>query len=102
MPALHLLNLHLRLLKIAKLKKEAEAKADAERKRIADEQAKAEADRLKKAEQEREALLAPDKEKVKTYFAMIKAVEKPMLKDATLSKKLDLFMKAVDSLITNF
>lgn len=87
---------------IAKLKQEADAKAEAERKRIADEQAKVEAERLKKAEQDKEALLAPDKEKVKKYFEMIKSVEKPMLKDATLSKKLDLFMKAVDSLITDF
>lgn len=87
---------------IAKLKREADSKAEAERKRIADERAKVEAERLKKALQDQEALLAPDKEKVKTYFASIKAIEKPMLKDATLSKKLDLFMKAVDSLITNF
>lgn len=87
---------------IAKLQKEAKEKQEAEEKRQAEEKAKIEAERLAKIEQEKEVLLAPDKEKVKKYFEMIKAVEKPMLKDATLSKKLDNFMKGVESLITNF
>ena len=87
---------------IARLKKEADARIAVENKRLADEQTKIEAERLKKAEQDKELLMAPDKEKIKLYFSRIMAIEKPMLINAALSKKLDTFIKAVTILITNF
>ena len=87
---------------IAKLKREADAKAEAEKKRLAEEQAKAERERLRLAEEEKEKLLASDKEKVRLYFSKLKEVEKPALKDAGLSKRLDVLMTEVTNLITNF
>ena len=53
-------------------------------------------------EQERQALLAPDKEKVKKYFEALQGIEKPALKDAELAAKLDTFIKSVTNLINNF
>lgn len=87
---------------IAKLKKEAAEKAAAEAKRVEEQKKKDEDERLKKLKEERDALLAPDKEKIKKYFDQIMAIEQPILQDVQIHIQFEQFIKSITNLITNF
>jgi len=83
-------------------KKEAAEKAAAEAKRVEEQKKKDEDERLKKLKEERDALLAPDKEKIKKYFDHIMAIEQPILQDVQIHIQFEQFIKSITNLITNF